>query len=174
MGTTALVSVEEYLKTSYPDGDRDYLDGLVVERNVGESLHARIQTAIATWLFFHYPQFWSAVEVRVRIRPSRYRVPDITLVAGPRPKRGPIMDPPFLVVEVLSPDDRPGEMQKKIADYRACGVSYIWIVDPIAGSGEIYTPTGNYTSSNGMLRTEDPEITVPFGAMIQAEQEDES
>jgi len=27
--------VEEYLNTSYPDGGREYLDGVIVEGNVG-------------------------------------------------------------------------------------------------------------------------------------------
>jgi hypothetical protein len=29
-----LISVEEYLSTSYEDGDREYLDGEVLERNI--------------------------------------------------------------------------------------------------------------------------------------------
>lgn len=29
------LTVEEYLNTSYPDGDREYVDGTVIERNVG-------------------------------------------------------------------------------------------------------------------------------------------
>ena len=37
MNTGALVSVEEYLHTSYPDGDREYVDGRIVERNMGRS-----------------------------------------------------------------------------------------------------------------------------------------
>jgi hypothetical protein len=28
------MSVEEYLATSFPDGDREYLDGVVVERSL--------------------------------------------------------------------------------------------------------------------------------------------
>ena len=174
MGTTALVSVEEYLRTSYTDGDREYLDGLVVERNVGETWHSRVQGLIGAWLMVHYPQFWSGPECRVRISSSRYRIPDITVVTGKRPAKyghGPLMTPPFLVIEVLSPDDRPGDMQKKIADYRACGVSYIWVADPIAGTGEIYTATGNYAASDGVLRTENPVIEVPLAALLEGEPE---
>ena len=39
MGTTTLVSVEEYLRTSFPDADREYIDGRIVERNVGTGSH---------------------------------------------------------------------------------------------------------------------------------------
>ena len=36
MSVTAIVSVEEYLRTSYSDGDREYIDGRVVERNFAD------------------------------------------------------------------------------------------------------------------------------------------
>ena len=42
---TTLVSVEEYLRTSYPDGDCEYVDGEIVERNVGEIDHGRFAIA---------------------------------------------------------------------------------------------------------------------------------
>src|SRR5437870_4091833 len=35
-----LVSVEEYLNTSYEGPDREYVDGRIVERNVGERSHS--------------------------------------------------------------------------------------------------------------------------------------
>ena len=36
MSTAALISVEDYLHTSFEDGDREYVDGRIVERNVEE------------------------------------------------------------------------------------------------------------------------------------------
>jgi|SRR5580658_10489049 Uma2 family endonuclease len=75
---------------------------------------------------------------------------------------GPLNEPPFLVVEVLSPEDPPGEMAKRIADYRACGVQYIWVVDSTTPSGEIYTAASSYTATDGVLRTECPAIEVPL------------
>ncbi len=53
METAALMSVEEYLLTSYPDGDREYVDGRIVERNVGEFDHSHWQTRIAVYLVMH-------------------------------------------------------------------------------------------------------------------------
>jgi Uma2 family endonuclease len=169
---TAFVSVEKYLATSYSDGDLEYLDGRLAERYMGESWHSRVEGLIAAWLYVHYKQFWSGIACRVRIRPSRYRIPDITLLSGKWPAEpGPIMEPPFLVVEVVSVDDPPGEMQERVADYRACGVQYIWVVDPIAESAEIYTASGSYKASDGVLRTENPVIEVPLAVLLQNESE---
>ena len=38
---------------------------------------------------------------------------------------------PDLAVEVLSPNESASELQEKLDDYRACGTSLIWVVDPV-------------------------------------------
>ena len=40
---TTLIPIEEYLRTTYHP-DRDYVDGEIQERNLGEREHARLQT----------------------------------------------------------------------------------------------------------------------------------
>ena len=163
------ILVEEYLSTSYPDGDREYLDGQVVERNMGEPGHARIQTLIAGFLMTHYKKYWTVVECRMRVTKSRYRIPDVCLVTGTWPGQGPgpLTEPPFLVVEVLSPDDRAGEMEDKIEDYLSCGVKYIWIVNPETKRGFIHTSEGSREAKDGVLRTEDPRIELPLAELFQ-------
>jgi hypothetical protein len=46
MSTPALVSIEEYLRTSYSDGDREYVDGRIVDRNIGAVPHGSLQTEV--------------------------------------------------------------------------------------------------------------------------------
>jgi Uma2 family endonuclease len=167
MATTVLIPVEEYLSTSYEDGDREYIDGQVVERNVGENQHALIQTAIAAYLFTRYRKYRTVVECRMKISKTRYRIPDVCLVIGAYPtKRGPLTDPPFLVVEVLSPDDRAGDMEEKIADYFSCGVKYIWVVNPETQRAFVHTPEGS-REAKGVLRTENPVIEFPLAEIFQ-------
>ncbi len=48
--TRALISVEEYLATSYRP-DCDYVDGEVVERNLGEQDHSWLQAALGSYFF---------------------------------------------------------------------------------------------------------------------------
>jgi len=164
---TTAVSAEEYLATSYPDGDREYLDGQVVERNMGEFRHATIQSLIFAWLFNHYSQFWSVVECRVRITRSRYRIPDVCLGIDTPPESGPILDPPFLVVEVLSPDDRAGDLQERVDDYLRAGVKYIWVVNPITQRGYVHTSEGSREAKDGVLRTENPSVEVPLNELFK-------
>ena len=166
MATATLVSVEEYLRTSYPDGDREYVDGEIVERNVGEIDHASLQTRIVFYLLSHYPQFWAAVAVRVQVKSSRFRVPDVTLVAGPRPAGKIVTAPPHLVVEVLSPDDRAGAVQEKIDDYLAFGIPYVWVVNPRTGRGYVHTTEAAREAKDGILRTADPATELPLYELL--------
>jgi hypothetical protein len=46
MGAATLVPVEEYLNTSYPD--REYVDGEVVERDLGEKTHAHFRGILSS------------------------------------------------------------------------------------------------------------------------------
>ena len=70
MATGALVSINEYLSTSY-DPDCDYVDGVIEERNSGEFDHASLQTAIAIYLGSRQKQWgvWVVVEQRVQVSP---------------------------------------------------------------------------------------------------------
>jgi Uma2 family endonuclease len=163
---TTLVSVEEYLRTSYPDGDCEYVDGEIVERNVGEIDHGSLQTRIAFYLLAHYAQFWAAVGIRVQVKSKRFRVPDVTLVAGPKPAGKIMTAPPHLVVEVLSPDDRASAMQEKIDDYLAFGIPYVWVVNPETGRGYVHTTEAAREAKDGILRTADPAIEVPLRELL--------
>ena len=166
MSVGTVVSVEEYLNTSFEDGDREYVDGRIVERNLGEIEHADLQTAIALYLRSHYPAVWVAVEVRVQVKPTRFRIPDVCVVLGGKPQGRIIVTPPVLVIEVLSPDDRVVDLEEKIDDYLAFGVKYVWVVNPRTHRGYIYTSEGTQEAKEGLLRTKDPEIQLPLAEMF--------
>jgi Uma2 family endonuclease len=46
--------------------------------------------------------------------------------------------PPDLVVEVVSPSNRPGEMQRKVTEYLEAGVLLVLIVDPARRKAALY------------------------------------
>src|ERR1043166_1887862 len=117
MATLTAVSVEEYLHTTYHP-DMEYVDGQLVERHVGEYVHGRMQFLISLVLGAREDErrFRSFTETRVCVSDQpRYRIPDICVKALPH-ERTSILIQPDLVIEILSPDDEPGEMLEKIAD----------------------------------------------------------
>ena len=128
------MSVEEYLSTSFPDGDREYLDGIVVERNLGTDPHSALQLILGEYLNSQAKRLGLAVrpECRTKVNATRYRVPDILVVTRPfNTVRGVIVDAPFLTVEILSPDDRVNDTVKRYRDYEALGVRHIVQLDPV-------------------------------------------
>ena len=131
MGTTTLIPVEEYLHTSYRP-DRDYVDGLVLERNLGGRSHSKLQKLLTLYFGTRERELGITVwtEWRVQVKPTRFRVPDVCIVRGPEPEEPILTSPPYACFEILSPEDRLAEMEERVADYLAFGVPYVWIVDP--------------------------------------------
>jgi Uma2 family endonuclease len=161
METGTLISVEEYLHTSYRP-DCDYVDGVLVERNVGEHDHSRLQGRLMVFLagLEKSLNIYVLPEMRVQVRPTRFRVPDICVLKGGRPAGSIIKDAPFLCIEILSPEDRMGQMQERIDDYLEMGVRFVWLIDPETCDSYIYTRDRIERCKEGVLRTSDPEIVV--------------
>src|SRR5262245_30810434 len=66
--------------------------------------------------------------------PDTVRAPDCAFVRaeglpGPVPKKY-LPFPPDLAAETVSPNDRPGEIDEKIADWLQSGVRLLWVLDP--------------------------------------------
>jgi Uma2 family endonuclease len=99
-------------------------------------------------------------EQRVQVKANRFRVPDITVIAGETPTEPIIRKPPFLCVEILSPSDRLAEMQDRIDDYLAFGVRYVWLINPATYHAYIYTQDGIQEARDGVLTTRQPDIRL--------------
>ncbi len=142
--TRLSVTVDDYLHTSYSP-DCDYVDGEVQERNVGELDHAEVQSALVQW-FRNHGKEWNIrafTELRMRITPTRFRIADVCLIPRDKPAEQVLQQPPIVVIEVLSPEDRVSRYQERFADYRQMGIRNIWVVDPQTRRGYDCS-TGNW------------------------------
>jgi Uma2 family endonuclease len=137
MATVLHIPIDEYLRLSFRP-DREYVNGEIRERNVGKWEHARVQALLAAW-FVNHEKEWgtaSSTEQRMRVAEGRIRVPDLVVLAA-SPQPDVLIEPPLLVVEILSPDDTYSETQERVEDYRAMGVETVWIVDPKTRTGRM-------------------------------------
>jgi len=161
MRTHELVSVREYLSTCYRP-DCDYLEGEVMERNVGEWDHGRVQALLVGFFLSRERRAGIRVvtEQRVQVRPTRFRIPDVCVVAGPEPGEQILTHPPFICIEILSRDDRLSEMQERVQDYLEFGVPYVWILDPKLRQAWRCSP--GEMRQVAELRTDSPAILVPL------------
>jgi len=131
MAASVSVPVDEYLNTSY-EPDREYVDGALVERHVGEYLHSRLQLLIAAVLLGRERQqrfrVFTGLRIEVRQR-RRYRIPDVCVKALPHSVT-PVLTKPDLAIEVVSREDEPADILQRIGDYLQSGTPVIWVVDP--------------------------------------------
>jgi Uma2 family endonuclease len=81
-------------------------------------------------------------ELRMRLGPQKYRVPDICVVVEPEADDAILTAPPFLCVEILSTEDRASRMQHRLADYLAFGIPAIWVIDPCSRRAFVSAKTG--------------------------------
>jgi Uma2 family endonuclease len=171
MSTKALMSVEEYLHTVFDGADCEYLDGEIVERNMCELPHGDIQAE----LIFRLKQASGGrlrvvPEIRLQINPRRYRVADIAVWrAGDIGQRIPTV-PPFLAIEILSPEDRMTRMMPKIQEYLAIGVEWIWIIDPEDRKALVYSQAKPEGALADVLRTQNPDIEIPLSELLPAQE----
>ncbi|MEK7409638.1 MAG: Uma2 family endonuclease [Acidobacteriota bacterium] len=103
----------------------------------------------------------------IRVAATRYRIPDLSIVAGPEPDEQIFTTPPFVCIEILSPDDRMEEVQEKIDEYLAFGVRYVWLINPRSRRAYVYTAEGIGEAKDGLLRTQDPELSVPLAEVFE-------
>jgi Uma2 family endonuclease len=165
--TPVLIPVEEYLRTTYRP-DRDYVDGELLERNMGETPHARLQAFFLRFFAAHEDE-WNVEalpEQRVQVGVTRYRIPDLMLAALPNRDELIVRTAPLLCVEILSSRDRMDRLQQRIDDYAGMGVVASWVIDPWRG-------TAFQAFADGVLQpvAAEARLTVPgtFIAIAVAE-----
>jgi Uma2 family endonuclease len=114
MESKAALPVEEYLRTS-PDYLHSKTQGILI------ALFAALRKAFPVFV---------CPELRVRVRSGLIRIPDVSVYYPNEPQESVPSTPPFVAIEILSPDDRMANVRSKLAEYRTWGVSYVWLVDP--------------------------------------------
>jgi Uma2 family endonuclease len=168
MGAQTLISLEEYLTTSYSP-DKEYRDGVLVERNVGTRGHSLLQIRLGSY-FNRRRKEWRVeayTEMRIRVRKDWYPIPDICVYTLPAPEEEVPTRPPLLWIEILSPDDRMSDVWRKADELVANGVPYVWIIDPQTLESELRTVSGIKDVPNKTLRLPDSLIVIPLAEVME-------
>ena len=154
-----LVSVEEYLRTTYHP-DCEYVDGVIEERNLGEEAHSILQRFFIV-LFDNNKKTWNTrvyPEYRNQASTTRFRVPDVTVVRADTPRGTILRTPPLIAIEILSPTDALRGLREKVGDYLRFGVEHIWILDPYSRVAYLADERGFHEPAEGSATA---VLTIP-------------
>src|SRR6266404_742104 len=167
MPAATQIPVSEYLSTTYRP-DREYVDGAIVERNLGDYEHSRPQLRLGIYLGVREAEWKIRVvtEQRVQVTAQRFRIPDVCAVLSDAPIESIFTRAPFLCVEILSKDDTVSSMVERLDDFLKMGVPNVWVIDPRTRRGYRYTSEGILEAKDGILRTSNPLISVPLAAVF--------
>jgi Uma2 family endonuclease len=151
-----LLTLDEYLQTSFHP-DVEFIDDHVEEKTMGSRKHSALQMWLGFW-FISHQQEWklrAMSEVRTRVLATRIRLPDVCLVPVDEGTEGPVQStPPFIIIEILSPEDRWPRIIPRLKEFLAMGVENIWLLDPIDRAAYTY-------SAHGVQLVEDSRLAVP-------------
>ena len=127
-----LVSLDEYLNTAY-EPDRDFVDGVLLERHAGTQRHGLLQTFLILFFGQYIKSHRIALFTETRLRvdaTGRHRIPDVMIVEAPYTKGKVVIDVPAIIVEIKSPDDTFDDIVDRCFDYEKLTVGNIVVMDP--------------------------------------------
>ncbi len=162
-----LISIDEYLASSY-EPDLEFVDGVLEEKNMGDWDHSFLQAMISHWFLQHRDEWKINVltEYRTRTSNTRVRLPDICVVRQGEPVERVRVTAPLLCLEILSPEDRPGRVMKRLDDFVTMGAENLWILDPGDRSAATYTREGMRPLRGTRLEIAGTAIYLDVGEMF--------
>ena len=147
-----LMTAEELLSTNVPNRRTELVRGRLIVHEPPGGRHGYVAANLAFRLNQHIDLtgagavFVGDVGFTLRRDPDTVRGPDIAFVSKDR-----VPDPipssflefaPDLVVEILSPSDRPGEVLAKVGDWLDAGARLVWVIDPERRLARVYKADG--------------------------------
>jgi Uma2 family endonuclease len=180
MATTAPMTADELLHVDIPGKRTELVKGVLVVSEPPGYRHGLVMADLAARLKNHSDAAGLGAVVVGDVGfclergPDTVRGPDVAFIAR---ERAPDPDfakypelAPDLVIEVLSPGDRPGEVLAKVGDWLTAGSRLVWVVDPQRRHARVYRADGSESlvADSGDLDGEDvvPGFTCRLGELL--------
>ena len=151
--TRGVMTADELLTLDLPGKSTELVRGLLVVREPPSTHHGRIQSTLNVLVGSYVRAqalgavFGQDTGFRIRSDPDTVRAPDLAFVHRDRTAliapRGYAALAPDFVAEVLSPDDRPGEVLIKVGEWLDAGVILVWVIDPDGRTAAVYRADGS-------------------------------
>jgi len=180
MSTSSPMTADDLLRLNLPDKRTELVRGVLVVREPAGYRHGEVAARLGKVLMDHGDRhdlgqvLAAETGFKLATDPDTVRAPDVAFVSHAR-----IPDPsptgfaalaPDLVVEVLSPDERPGEVLSKVGDWLSAGCALVWVVDPIRRLTRVYRADGSQSNvaADGTLDGEGvlPGFACPLAGVV--------
>lgn len=145
----ALMTADDLLRI--PEKHAELVRGVLIVREPPGLQHGRIALELGAALADHVRanglgRVYVESGFKLAANPDTVRGPDLAFLSTarlpePEPRGFPDLAPD-LGVEVLSPDDRPGEVLGKVAEYLSAGTRLVWVIDPERRVARVYRADG--------------------------------
>jgi len=164
---TGLMTAEELERLDIPGKVTELIRGRLIVRESPGTRHGMISATLCFLLarFVRREKlgavFAQGTGFKIESDPDTVRAPDVAFLSAARlgavGRRGYAAVAPDLAAEVVSPDDRPGEVLSKVGAWRSAGTKLIWVVDPDREEVRVYRPDGSVTivAADGALGGEE-------------------
>jgi Uma2 family endonuclease len=145
-----LVTAEEFEKLPGYDHRYELVEGRIILMSQVSFAHGRTVARLCALLHGYLRGGNLGVVVTevgftLKSNPDTVRAPDVAFIRQERlpatDPRGFWKGPPDLAIEVLSPDDRPGEIRAKVDEYLSHGVALVVVLDPDETTATLFRPS---------------------------------
>jgi len=176
-----LMTADDLLKLEHGGKSTELVRGKLVVREPPGTYHGRVQ-GILHVLVGSYVRaqalgavFGQDTGFKIASDPDTVRAPDLAFVDRTRvaqiARRGYAALAPDLVAEILSPDDRPGEVLTKVGEWLEAGARLVWVIDPDRQAASVYRADGSVStvSSDADLSGEAvlPGLSFPLSELFE-------
>ena len=178
MNATGSVTAEELLQLRLPGKQVELVEGRLIVREPSGFRHGRVANALASKLTVHVDANDLGVVVAaetgfvLKRGPDTVRAPDVGFISKetlPDPEPAAYAElAPDLAVEVLSPDDRPGAVLAKVADWLTAGSRLVWVVDPARRTVRVYRHDGSESLMPSGEQLDGEDVVPGFSCEIES------
>lgn len=176
MRSEAPVTADELLRMSIPDKQVELVRGVVVVREPPGGYHGALANEVAHRLTGFVKArrlgtvFGQDTGFKIAADPDTVRGPDVAFVSGGRlpelPREGYAEVAPELVVEILSPGDRPGEVLAKVAEWLRAGSRLVWVLDPSRREARVHRADGTISVLGPEEALDGEDVLPGFGCRV--------
>lgn len=174
-----LLTADDVLEMSFPGKVVELVRGHLVMREPPSTRHGRAVANLSYVLATFVRAGALGIVVngagfKITENPDTVRAPDVAFVPRDRadaiPPRNYAAFAPILLAEIVSPNDRPGEVLAKVADWLDAGAAIVWVIDPQRDVAQVYRVDGSvsFVARDGVLDGEDilPGFRVVLSDML--------